>query len=93
MLPDEVREAVEWLEQVGSDPYSLRSGHIIAAKLGPLRAHLLAREAEVEGMRTLLDLLRTGRDGQRYACIQSRSGSMVSVEDYLAHLSENSHDA
>lgn len=94
MLPDEVRKAVERMDaciEITKPQHTVFCGD--KDTYLTIRAHLLAREAEVEGMRTLLDLLRTDNNGKKYHCIVSRAGSVVPVEEIIAgtaHLSENS---
>ena len=52
-------------------------------ELTAIAEQLAACQRECESLRTVLDLLRTGRTGVKYESVQSRNGSMVNVEAAL----------
>lgn len=98
MLPDEVRKAVEYVDQIFDDADN--------GEWATIKAHLLAREAEVDAVSTELRtmrgefakqfkraeraeaLLREAESELRGACL-SRESARIS-QNIRAHLSENS---
>ncbi len=41
-------------------------------------------QSRIDRAEMIIDLLRTGRDGKKYNCVKSRSGSFVYVNEFLA---------
>lgn len=67
---------------------SLQSAHdklsSALRQLAATPAHQPGEVGEAQGLRTVLDLLRTDRNGKKWDSIQSASGSMVDVSQFLA---------
>jgi hypothetical protein len=74
-------DTLEYVERVFRDEGSSRMAESVVRAA---RFFAASRPVRVDEVLTVLDLLRTDRNGKKWDCIQSASGSMVDVSRLLA---------